>query len=183
MGEETINRYAISDNYIYIYVYGKHFTGEAITWGLKRSHSLVMMIKEILPEKVNFKFNGTKRSELSPLPRSPILQFQRPWCWDGLGAGGEGDDRGWDGWMASLTRWAWVWADSRSWWWTGRSGMLRFMGSQRVGHDWATEPNWTERLWGMTLTFWQNSKKLMWLSQEANRVVNTSEEPGMQETV
>ena len=59
------------------------------------------------------------------------------------GAGGEGDDRGWDGWMTSLTRWTWVWVNSRSWWWTGRPGMLRFMGSQRVGHDWATELNWT----------------------------------------
>ena len=59
------------------------------------------------------------------------------------GAGGEGDDRGWDGWMASLTRWTWVWVNSRSWWWTGRPGVLRFMGSQRVGHDWATELNWT----------------------------------------
>ena len=60
------------------------------------------------------------------------------------GAGGEGDDRGWDGWMASLTQWTWVWVDSGSCWWTGRPGVLRFMGSQRVGHDWATELNWTE---------------------------------------
>ena len=60
------------------------------------------------------------------------------------GAGGEGDNRGWDGWMASLTRWMWVWENSGSWWWTGRPGMLWFMGSQRVGHDWATELNWTE---------------------------------------
>ena len=60
-------------------------------------------------------------------------------------AGGEGDDRGWDGWMASPTRWAWVWVNSRNWWWTGRPGVLRFMGSQRVGHDWETELNWTER--------------------------------------
>ena len=65
-------------------------------------------------------------------------------CWKGLGAGGEGDDRGWDGWMASLTRWTWVWVNSRSWWWTGRPGVLRFMGSQRVGHYWATELNWTD---------------------------------------
>ena len=49
--------------------------------------------------------------------------------------------RGWDGWMASLTRWTWVWVNSRSWWWTGRPGMLQLMGSQRVGHDWATELN------------------------------------------
>ena len=61
-----------------------------------------------------------------------------------LRAGGEGDDRGWDGWMASLTQWTWVWVDSGSWWWTGRPGVLRFMGSQRVGHDWVTELNWTE---------------------------------------
>ena len=64
--------------------------------------------------------------------------------WEGLGAGGEGDDRGWDGWMASLTWWTWVWVNSGSWWWTGRPGVLQFMGSQRVGHDWATELNWTD---------------------------------------
>ena len=69
---------------------------------------------------------------------------KRLWCWEGLGAGGEGDGRGWDGWMASLTQWTWVWVNSGSWWWTGRPGMLRFMGLQRVGHDWATEMNWTE---------------------------------------
>ena len=62
----------------------------------------------------------------------------------GIGAGGEGDDRGWDGWMASPTRWTWVWVNSGNWWWTGRPGMLRFMGLQRVGHDWATELDWTE---------------------------------------
>ena len=60
-------------------------------------------------------------------------------CWEGLGAGGERDDRGWDGWMASLTRWTWVWVNSGSWCWTGRPGVLRFMGLQRVEHDWATE--------------------------------------------
>ena len=61
------------------------------------------------------------------------------WCWEGLRAGGEGDDRGWDGWMASLTRWTWVWVNSGNWWWTGRPGVLWFMGSQRVRQDWATE--------------------------------------------
>ena len=59
-------------------------------------------------------------------------------------AGGEGDDRGWDGWMASLPRWTWVWVNSGSSWWTERPGVLRFMGSQRVRHNWATELNWTE---------------------------------------
>ena len=66
----------------------------------------------------------------------------KDWCWEGLGAGGEGDYRGWDGWMASLTQWTWVWVNSGSWWWTGRPGVLRIMGLQRVGHDWATELNW-----------------------------------------
>ena len=63
---------------------------------------------------------------------------ERPWCWERLKAGGEGDDRGWDGWMSSLTQWTWVWANSGRWR-TGKPGMLRCMGSQRVGHDWATE--------------------------------------------
>ena len=69
--------------------------------------------------------------------------WKRTWCWERLRAGRKGDDRGWDGWMASPTRWTWVWVDSGNWWWTGRPGVLRFMGSQRVGHDWATELNWT----------------------------------------
>ena len=65
--------------------------------------------------------------------------WKRPWCWERLKAVGEGDDRGWDGWMASPTQWTWIWASSGSWWWTGKSGVL-----QRVGHDWATKVNWTE---------------------------------------
>ena len=63
-------------------------------------------------------------------------------CWERLRAGGEGDDRGWDSWMASPTQWTRVWVDSGSWWWTGRPGRLQFMGSQRDRHDWATELNW-----------------------------------------
>ena len=74
-----------------------------------------------------------------------MLRLKRPWCWEGLGAGGEGDDRGWDGWMASPTRCIWVWVNSGNWWWTGRPGMLRFMGSQRVGHNWVTDlTDWTD---------------------------------------
>ena len=82
-----------------------------------------------------------------------LTPLKRPWCWETLRAGGEEDDRGWDGWMASLTRWTWVWVDSKSWWWTGRSGMLRFMGSQRVGHDWATELNWMIYIWSISLAY------------------------------
>ena len=73
-----------------------------------------------------------------------LTLWKRPWCWEGLGAGSEGDDRGWDGWMASLTRWTWVWVNSGSWWWTGRPGVLWFMGLQRVRHNWETELTWTE---------------------------------------
>ena len=79
----------------------------------------------------------------TPILCEELTHWKRLWCWKGLGAGGKGDDRGWDGWMASLTQWTWVWVNSGSWWWTGRPGMLQFMGSQRVGHDWATELNWT----------------------------------------
>ena len=68
-----------------------------------------------------------------------LTHWKRLWCWEGLGARGEGDDRGWDGWMASLTRWMWVSVNSGSWWWTGRPGVLRLMGLQRVGQDWATD--------------------------------------------
>ena len=77
-----------------------------------------------------------------------LTHWKRLWCWEGFGAGGEGDNRGWDGWMASPTQWMWVWVNSRRWWWTGRPGMLRFMGSQRVGHDWETELNWIIEILG-----------------------------------
>ena len=71
-----------------------------------------------------------------------LTHLKRPWCWERLRAG-EGDDRGWEGWMASPTQWTWVWVNSGSWRWTGRPGMLRFIGSQRIGYDWTTELNWT----------------------------------------
>ena len=73
-----------------------------------------------------------------------LTHLKRPWCWERLKAGGEGNDREWDGWMASPTQWTCVWASSSSWLWTGKPGMLQFMGSQGVRHDWATNLNWTE---------------------------------------
>ena len=74
-----------------------------------------------------------------------LTHWKRTWCWEGLGAGGEGDDRGWDGWMASPTRWAWVWVNSGSWWWTRRPGVLRFMESQsRTCLSGWTELNWAQ---------------------------------------
>ena len=71
-----------------------------------------------------------------------LTHLKRPWCWERLKVGEEGDDRGWDGWMASLTQWTWIWVNSRSWLGTGRPGVLQSMGLQRVGHDLATELNW-----------------------------------------
>ena len=89
--------------------------------------------------------------------------WKRPWCWASLKAGGEGDDRGWDGWMASQTWWTWVWVNSGSWWWTGRPGMLWSMGLERVGHDWVTELNWTCQL----PKVWKNIKlKYIWISND-----------------
>ena len=92
-----------------------------------------------------------------------LTHLKRLCCWEGLGAGGEGDDRGWDGWMVSPTQCTWVWVNSGSWWWTGRPGVLQSMGSQRVGHDWATELNWTEllgmvRVWRYLCSMWMISK-------------------------
>ena len=70
-----------------------------------------------------------------------LTHLKRPWCWERLRAWGEGDDRGWDGWMASPTQWTWVWVNSGSWCWTGSPGVLQSMGSQRIGHYWETELN------------------------------------------
>ena len=71
-----------------------------------------------------------------------LTHWKRPWCWERLKAGGEEDNRGWDGWMASPTQWTWVWACSGSWWWTGKPGVLQSMGLQRNRHDWGTELSW-----------------------------------------
>ena len=108
-----------------------------VPWTARRSNQSVL--KEISPEislegmmlKLKLQYFATSCEELT--------HWKRLWCWEGLGAGGEGDNRGWDGWMGSLTWWTWVWVNSRSWWWTGRPGVLWFMGSQRVWYNWATE--------------------------------------------
>ena len=72
-----------------------------------------------------------------------LTHWKRLWCWEGLKAGGEGDDRGWDGWMASPTKWTWVWVNSGSWWWTGRPGVLLFMGSQSQ----TRLSDWSDLIW------------------------------------
>ena len=71
-----------------------------------------------------------------------LSHWKRPQCRERLRAGGEVSDRGWGGWMASPTKWTCIWANSRRWWKTGKPGVLQSMGSQRVGHNWATEQQW-----------------------------------------
>ena len=89
-----------------------------------------------------------------------LTHCKRPWCWERLKPEEEGDNRGWDGWMASPTRWTWVWASSRNWWWTGRCGVLQSIGLQRSD---STEPlNWLylsqQILKKMLLWFWPNTQ-------------------------
>ena len=75
-----------------------------------------------------------------------LTHLKRPWCWERLKAGGEGDDREWDGWMASLTWWTWIWRSAGSWWWTGKSNMLQSMGSQ--SRTWLSDwTDWLKRLY------------------------------------
>ena len=112
-----------------------------VPWTARRSNQSIL--KGISPGcsleglmlKLKLQYFGTWCEELTHL--------KRPWCWERWKVGGKGDNREWDGWMASPTQWTWVWVNSGSWWWTGRPGMLWSMGSQRVRHDWI-ELNWTE---------------------------------------
>ena len=114
-----------------------------VPWTARKSSQ--SSLKEISPEysleglilKLKLQYFGVSDSK-------NWLIWKKPWCWERLKVGGEGDDRGWDGWMASLIQWTWAWVNSESWWWTGRPGVLQSMGLQRVGHDWATELNGTE---------------------------------------
>ena len=127
-----------------------------VPWTARRSNQSIL--KEIRPEysglRTEFKdWCWSWSSNTLATWCEELTHLKRPWCWERLRAGGEGDDRGWDGWMPSPTGWTWVWASSRSWWWTGKSCVLQSMGSQRVGHDWATELNWNRRWQEWALMF------------------------------
>ena len=87
-----------------------------------------------------------------PDAKSWLTHLKRPWSWERLKVGGEGDDWGWDGCMVSSTRWTWVWANSGSCWWPERPGVLQSVGSQRVRHNWATKLNGG--------IFWKTKKKV-----------------------
>ena len=107
-----------------------------ISWTARRSNQSIL--KEISPEysleglmlKLKLQYFGHMIQRTDSFEKTLML---------GKLKAGEGDDRGWDDWMASPTQWMWVWATSGSWWWTGKPGVLQSMGLQRVRHDWATE--------------------------------------------
>ena len=111
-----------------------------VPWTARRS--IQSILKEISPEysleglmlKLKLQYSGHLMWRTDSLEKTLMLRK--------IEAGGEGDNRGWDGCMASPTQWTWVWASSGNWWWTGKAGVLQSMGSQRVRHDWATELNW-----------------------------------------
>ena len=110
-----------------------------VPWTARRSNQSIL--KEISPE---YSLEGMMLEAEAPILWPPdgeeLTHLKKPWCWERLKAGGEGDDRGWDGWMASLTLGTWVWVNSGSWWWTGRPGVLQSMGSQ----SWTRLSDWTE---------------------------------------
>ena len=111
-----------------------------VPWTSRKSNQSIL--KEISPgcslEGLNWRWNSNTLATSC----EELTHWKRCWCWEGLGAGGEGAGRGWNGWMASLTQWARVCVDSGSWWWIGRPGVLRFMELQSFGHDWWL--NWSE---------------------------------------
>ena len=108
-----------------------------ILWTARKSNQSIL--KEINPEYSQEGLIWSWKSNSLVTWCEELTYLKRPWCWERLRAGREGDNRGWDGWMASLTQWTWVWVDSRSWWWIGRPGVLQSMRSQKVGNNWATE--------------------------------------------
>ena len=113
-----------------------------VPWTARRSNQ--SFLKEISPEcsleglmlKLKLQYFGHLMWRTDSFEKTLILGK--------IEGGRRGEDRGWDGWMASLTQWTWVWVNSGSWWWTGRPGVLQSMGSQRVGHDWVTALTWSD---------------------------------------
>ena len=111
-----------------------------IPWNARRSNQSIL--KEINPGYHWKEWCWSWSSNTLATWCKRLTHWKRSWCWERSKVGGEGDDRWWDVSMALPTQWIWVWASSGSLWWTGKPGVLQSMGSQRVGHDWATELNW-----------------------------------------
>ena len=123
-----------------------------VSWTARRSNQSIL--KAIGPEYSWKDWCWSWNSNTLATWCEELTHLKRPWCWERMSAGGEGDDRGWDDWMASPTQWTWLWVNSGSWWWTGRPGVLQSMRSQRVRHDWETELNWNEELSVTGLPSW-----------------------------
>ena len=114
-----------------------------VPWTTRRSNQSIL--KEISPK---YSLEGLMLSWNSNTFATwceELTHWKRPSCWESLKAGGERDNRRWDGWIESLTQWTQVWTSSKRWWCTGKPGLLQSMGLQRVGHDWATGLNWTAK--------------------------------------
>ena len=113
-----------------------------VPWTARRSNQFIL--KEISPEYSLEDWCWCWNSYNLATWCAELTHLKRPWCWERIRAGGEGDSRGWDGWMSLPTQRAWVWVNSGSCWWTGRPGMLQSMGSQRSDMT-ATEVNWAKQ--------------------------------------
>ena len=144
-----------------------------VSWTARTSYQSIL--KEISPKYSLEALMLKLKLQFLAIGWEELTHWKRPWCWGRLKAGGEGDSRGWDGWMASMTRWRWVWVSSGSWRWTGKSAVLQSMGSQRIGHEWATKLNWK---WSWT------SLKVQWLrlcapSARGTGLIPWTDEPGV----
>ena len=114
-----------------------------VSWTARSNQSI---LKEISPEYYWKDWCWSWNPNTLATWCEELTHWKRPWCWERLKAEGEVGDRGWDCWMASPTWWTCVWVGPGSWWWTGKPGVLQSMGSQRITHDWVTEPNWIMRI-------------------------------------
>ena len=129
----------------------------SLTWSLlvnsESSQCISMKVLQAAAQLGDFIWFWLPTLNHFPSLRHYVTQWEEPthwtgpWSWERLRAGGEGGHRGWDGWMASPPQWTWVWASSRSWWWTGKTGGLQLMGSHRVGHNLATEQQQQQNSW------------------------------------
>ena len=135
-----------------------------VPWTAKRSNQSILRKSVLNIYSKDWCWSWSSNT-LATSCKEPI-SWKRPWCWERLKTGGEGDDRGWDGWMVSLTQWTWVWASSGTWWWTGRPGVP----VHGVSKSWTRLSDWTELNWTYISSFQRSCPpenlppaKLIWL--------------------
>ena len=154
-----------------------------VPWIARRSNQSIL--KEI---NLEHSLEGWCWSWSSNILATWWAYWKRPWCWGKLRGGGEGGDKGWDGWMVSQTQWTWVWGGSASWWWTGKHVALQSMESQRVEHDWATEQHSVKKVLfqinggmiinynGKWLAIWKNMRLYASINYRWIREVNAEKQ-------